>query len=265
MQIETLASTISDNYFYLIHDGEVGALVDPIDSDTAIAAVERAGVRLEWLINTHFHPDHVGGNDAVLAHFPDTRLCAGPDHVRISSARPFDLVLGHGDALAFGSLQLDVLEVPGHTAGHIALHSGLDLFSGDTIFVAGCGHCRFGGDPAALFRTFRDVIAGLPDETRFYPGHDYAARNLEFAISLEPNRAPATAKLAEVRAADAPRPALTTLGSERQYNPFFRAGDPALREALLARHADVWNAERAVSADDDEATFRAVRTLRNSW
>jgi len=264
MQVETLKSNVSDNFFYLVHDGAIGVLIDPIDSATAIAAVEAAGVDLEWVVNTHFHPDHVGGNDAVLDHFADAKLCAGADHEMISGKHPIDRVLEAGVPFEVGTFGFDILDTPGHTAGHISLLSGGHLFSGDVIFVGGAGNCRFGGDPGVLFRTYRDVLAALPDATKFYPGHDYSMRNIEFALSIEPNR-DETRHMLELARKATRAPVLTTLGEEREYNPFFRFDDPALQAALQSQHAGLWSDQRALSESDDEAAFRTARALRNSW
>lgn len=264
MQLEILKSTISDNWFYLVHDNETATLIDPVDAATAIAAVNESGVRLEWVVNTHFHPDHTGGNDAVFEAFPSAQLCAGPDHSMIGGRRSVDRVLGHGDELNVGSVRFEILETPGHTAGHISLQVDEHLFSGDTVFVGGAGNCRFGGDPSVLFRTFRDVISALPAHTVFYPGHDYARRNIEFALSLQPEQADAKEMLGEVERHDG-GVFLTTLEIERRYNPFFRSADPALQDAVKSQHADLWREERTQSEDDAEATFRSIRALRNNW
>lgn len=263
MQVEILKSTVSDNYFYLLHDGEAAALIDPIDSATAIAAVERSGARLDAIINTHWHPDHVGGNDAVLARFPDAEVISGPDHGQISTEHGVDRIVAGGDDVTIGSFTLGVIETPGHTAGHISLRHEDDLFAGDTIFVGGAGNCRFGGDPSVLFQTYRDVLSALPANVRFYPGHDYARRNVEFALSLEPELTAAKQMLARLQ--ERASLVVTTLGEEQRYNPFFRFGAPDLQSALRERHAQLWIRERESSQSDDEATFRATRDLRNSW
>ena len=261
MQLEILKSTVSDNWFYLVHDGEVATLIDPIDASTAIEAVRASGARLDWVVNTHFHWDHTGGNDAVFAEFGDAKLCAGPDHSQIDGV---DHVVGHGDTFTVGLVAFDVLETPGHTAGHISLHVGDNLFSGDTIFVGGAGNCRFGGDPSVLFRTFRDVLGPLPPNTTFYPGHDYAKRNIEFALSLQPGHGAAEKMLERVNS-HGDGVFLSTLEMERRYNPFFRADDDSLQNALQEQHGDLWRTERQQSDDDAEATFRTTRALRNNW
>lgn len=264
MQTRILKSTISDNYFYLVSD-EAGraALIDPIDAPTAIEAVNADGLELEFVVNTHFHHDHVGGNDEVLDAFPQANLVAGPDADRIDGRHPIRKVLRGGDELRVGAETFDILATPGHTPGHISLLHGSSLFSGDTIFVAGAGNCRFGGDAGVLFRTFRDVLGRLDDDVTFYPGHDYARRNLEFALALEPTHGPARKKLEEID--DEPGLVVTTLGEERRYNPFLRFDDGRLDDALAARHPETLAAQRAAAQDEREAIFRAVRALRNDW
>ncbi len=264
MIIEALKSTISDNYFYLVHDGESAALIDPIDPGVAFAAIERAAVRLDLVINTHWHPDHVGGNDAVLDRYSAATLWSGPDHELITSNHAVDHIVADGDDIEVGAVKLHVLETPGHTAGHISLAVDGHLFCGDTIFVGGAGNCRFGGDSSVLFRTYRDVLTQIPGATVFYPGHDYSVRNVEFALSLEPNHGPAL-KMLERLTQQHGELLLTTLDEERQYNPFFRYGAASLQAALRRDHAELWQREREVSETDDEATFRTTRELRNSW
>ena len=262
MNIEILASNFGDNYFYLVHDGSDALLIDPVDAQTAIAAVEASGCTLQTVVNTHWHPDHVAGNDAVVARFPEATLVAGPDHERI--AGDFDRVLADADDLVVGAMSLRVWEAPGHTEGHIVLSADDHLFSGDVIFVCGAGHCKFGGDPGVLYRTYRDVLNQFGDNVTFYPGHDYAKRNFEFALSLQPDHEAARAALAAYSGAT---PHLATLGQERRYSPFFRAvaGDPELQDALESQHPALWAEEQNHSEDARETAFRVVRMLRNNW
>lgn len=265
MNVTALKSTISDNYFYLVSDRSGhAALIDPVDAPPAIAAVREAEVELDFVVNTHFHHDHTAGDDAVLDAFPHANLLAGPDADRIEVEHPIAKVLTDGDEFHIGAFAARVLEMPGHTSGHIGVLVEEHLFSGDTIFVGGVGNCLLGGDPGVLFATFRDVIAPLSDDVTFYPGHDYARRNIEFALSLEPQHGGARQMLERVERHD-DRLFLTSLGEERSYNPFMRWNDPSLLDALTTRHGEALAQQRALSASDGEAVFRTLRELRNHW
>jgi hydroxyacylglutathione hydrolase len=269
MQIDWIASKTSDNFFYLLHHDGAAALVDPVDHASAIDAVRARGLSLTYVLNTHWHPDHVSGDDAVLAAFPDAELlvpAAEADLIANLVERAPDRLLSGGDTIALGGAALDVVSTPGHTVGHVSFAFDHHLVSGDTLFAAGAGNVRFGGDPGVLFATFRDVLAPMPDATTLYPGHDYLARNLEFALSLEPGRAPVEAALEAARAK--PDRALTppTLGQERAVNPFMRFDDPDLLAALEAAHPDLVASTRAEHTDDPhEVCFRVLRALRDSW
>lgn len=267
MKVDILKSSFTDNFFYLIVSptGEA-ALIDPIDAERAQEAVRAANADLKWIINTHFHGDHVGGDDAVAAAFPAAQLAVpGGDRDRIAAAvkTPVSRELSGGDAVELGELELRVLDSPGHTPGHISLLSDRHLFCGDTIFVGGAGNCRFGGDPGVLFHTFRDVLGTLGDDVLLYPGHDYSVRNIEFGLSLEPDNPASTAMLERASAADGLFQ--TTLGEERTYNPFLRFSDPALEHAVIALASEEHAAQTQLAKDAQEALFRTVRALRNNW
>lgn len=270
MDVHIISSDVSDNYFYLLVDpSERAVLIDPVDGKKAVRTVRQEGVRLDAVINTHFHHDHIGGNDTVLNAFGEAELIAAAgDADRIETQQPnrIDRRVVQGDHITVGETVLEVLETPGHTPGHISLTVGSHLFSGDTIFVAGAGNCNFGGDEGVLFHTFRDVLPELPDETVFYPGHDYSVRDLEFVLSIEPDNAEARELLASARSADEEDELfLTTLGRERSYSPFFRFDDEALAQRLADEHAEVYDEQVERSQSRDEAVFRTVRELRNRW
>lgn len=274
MNLEILKSNIGDNYFCLIADENgQAALIDPVDGEQAVARVKAQGYTLKWVINTHFHPDHVAGNPVVLDAFPDARVVTGAGDAEAIEAqfrgdgqRGIDETVVGGDVIDVGQLALEVLETPGHTPGHISLLHEHHLFSGDTIFVAGAGNCSFGGDSAVLFRTFRDVLRTLAPETIFYPGHDYAVRNAEFLLSIEPEHPETLAVLQEAkRAKRDDRLMTTTLGREREYNAFMRFDEPELHDALSERYRDRLQALRQDSESEDEAVFRCIRELRNQW
>ncbi len=268
MQIEWLASQTSDNFFYLAHHGGVAALIDPVDHALAIDAVRQRGLELAMVLNTHWHPDHVSGDDAVLAAFPDALLlvpAAEADVIANLVERAPDRLLSGGDTVSLGDASLSVIETPGHTIGHLAFAHEHHLLSGDTLFAAGAGHVRYGGDLGALFHTFRDVLSPMPDATILYPGHDYSARNLEFTLSIQPDHAPTLDALVVARA----RPDRTlfppTMGQERLTNPFMRAEDPHLLAALEQREPALLASLRADHHDPHEVCFRALRALRDSW
>lgn len=275
MKVEIIKSRISDNYFYLVSDDEgAAALIDPIDAETAIEHVQNGGYQLKYVVNTHHHYDHIAGNGEVLRAFPSAQLVAGENDADLidkqmatAGVRGVEQRLAGGSCFSVGKLNFDVLDTPGHTAGHISLFADGHLFSGDTLFVGGCGHCRSSdGDVGVLFSTFRDVLSALPDATAFYPGHDYALRNAEFILMLEPENEEARLVLAEAELArEAGKPMFTTLGRERLYNPFLRFQDPELKASLELRHATEYEDARSASQSEGEAVFRCVRTLRNSW
>lgn len=274
MNLEIISSDVSDNFFCLLADDDgTAALVDPVDGDQAVERVEHHGFELEYLINTHFHPDHVGGNQTVLEAFPEAMVIAGVGDAQVideqfdgPDQRGVDVAVDGGDVVRVGDIELEVLETPGHTPGHVSFRYEHHLFSGDSIFVGGAGNCRFGGDPGVLFETFRDVLRELPPETVFYPGHDYAVRNAEFLLSIEPEHPETQSVLKEAKkASDEGRLMKTTLGRERAYNAFMRFDDPELKAALESRFEGELDEARAKSESDDEAVFRCVRSLRNDW
>jgi hydroxyacylglutathione hydrolase len=240
----------ADNYLYLVSEGADAALVDPGDPAVALALTAEVGVRPRWILHTHGHADHTGGSARlrealgaeVLGHAGDAALFA-PDR---------DLA-GLGE-LALGALRLRVREAPGHTAGSVLLEWQGRLFTGDTLFWMGSGNCRT-GDPAAMGRTFLEVISTLPGELEVHPGHDYAARNLPFALSLEPEGAAAARGKALLEATAAGRePQAVTLEVERMTNPFLRLRAPGVARAI---------AEEAPAARTEVERFVALRAMRD--
>jgi len=219
---------LSDNYLWLLRDSATGAVAicDPGEAEPAIAAVEEAGGKLDAILLTHHHGDHVAGVAALAARFPDAKVIgAAMDAHRLP---PLDQAVAEGDEVRVGAARAHVLHLPGHTTGHIAFHFAADhvLLCGDVIFALGCGKPLEEGGMAALFHSLRRV-ARLDPATRLCCGHEYTQSNARFALTIEPGNA---ALRAEAEAAGAllaaGRPTVpTTLAQELAANPFLRAAD----------------------------------------
>jgi hydroxyacylglutathione hydrolase len=214
----------SDNYLWLVHDADSGetAVVDPGDAAPVLAEAERRGWRIGQVWNTHWHPDHTGGNLAVKQATGAT--VSGPADEKIPGR---DVELLEGDNIHLGNHVGRVIAVPGHTLGHIALIFEEDgvAFVGDTLFAMGCGRL-FEGSPQQMFSSLQR-LAELPDETRLYCAHEYTLSNGRFAAHAEPGNAKIADRLAQVarmrEAGEITVP--TTVGEERATNPFVRSSD----------------------------------------
>lgn len=224
----------SDNYIWLIHgpaDPSVAVVVDPGDARPVNAALEQHGLRLHAILVTHHHPDHVGGVAELAA--SHGAPVYGPARERMPCEAT---TLDDGDHVRLDQpgLEFVVMNVPGHTLGHIAYYGHGALFCGDTLFSGGCGRL-FEGTPTQMFDSL-DRIASLPDDTRIYCAHEYTLSNLRFAASVEPGNADVIGALDATRALRE-RDVITlpsTLGRERRINPFLRAREPSVRSAAEA-------------------------------
>jgi hydroxyacylglutathione hydrolase len=232
---------LEDNYGYLVRDPVTGttAAVDTPDAGAIEAALARKGWQLDFILNTHHHGDHAGGNLALKERTGCRVVGARGDAARIPG---IDVRLGEGETFELGSRRARVLETPGHTRGHIVYVFDEDraAFVGDTLFAMGCGRL-FEGTPAEMWDSLQKLLA-LPDDTRVYCAHEYTQKNARFALTVEPGNAELVARAAEVdrlRANGLPT-VPTTIGRERATNPFMRPGSANLRATLgLAGASDV--------------------------
>jgi hydroxyacylglutathione hydrolase len=228
---------LSDNYAWMLRDSGSGAvaIVDPAEAKPIIAALEKAGGRLDLILLTHHHSDHIAGVDEVRARFPGAKVVgAAADAHRLPK---LDQAVQEGDAVAFGSASARVIDTPGHTRGQINyfIADGEILLSGDTLFSLGCGRLSE-GTPAEMFASLAK-LAALPGGTKICCGHEYTESNARFALSVDANNAALKARTEQAhqqRAAGQPT-VPSTMASELQANPFLRAPDVATFADLRAK------------------------------
>jgi hydroxyacylglutathione hydrolase len=247
---------LEDNYAYLVVAGGDAVVVDASEAGPVRDAAARAGVRVRAIWSTHHHWDHVGGNaelarelrvDEVVGHESDRGRLPGLTHGVVA-----------GDVVRAGELGATCMHIPGHTLGAVAyyIESGGDrvVFTGDTLFCAGCGRL-FEGTPAQMHASLGSLLT-LPPDTRVFCGHEYTENNLRFAAHLEPENADierARARASKLRAAGEPTVG-TTLEEERRTNPFLRVRSPAVRATL------------SIPPDADDVTaFAAIRSAKDAF
>jgi hydroxyacylglutathione hydrolase len=231
---------LKDNYAYLlVADGSKRALVvDPSEAAPVLGALREHGLEIAGILNTHHHWDHVGGNEELVKAFGKI-----PVRGHVSDDGRIPLLsegLEHGGGFDAEGMKFRVMHIPGHTLGAIAYIVEGNVFTGDTMFAAGCGRL-FEGTPAMMYESLNEKLGSLPDETRVYFGHEYTQANLRFAAHVEPNNAEVKAKTVRVAEARS-RGEFTTpssIGEERRTNPFMRCA-----EADVIAHV-----EKKLSAD----------------
>lgn len=248
---------LQDNYQHLLVCETTGraVIIDPADAPLVMHTVKHEGLKLVAILNTHHHWDHTGGNEELVDRLKVPVYCGAGDFARVPRATH---AVKEGQAIDLGGrLSLRVMEIPGHTAGQVAFHVANALFVGDTLFVAGCGRL-FEGTPAQMFGSL-SKIRRLPLTTQLYGGHEYAVKNLEFALTVEPGNRDLRAKLAQARDLRLQNLSTvpTTLAEELTYNPFLRTQNPEIVMVLSQNgYADL---------GDEVAVFAALREFKDQF
>jgi hydroxyacylglutathione hydrolase len=246
----------SDNYLWLVHDGNHAAIVDPGDAAPVLAALDAHRLSLVAILLTHHHADHVGGVPSLLQKFKVPVF--GP---RTEPIKNITMPLAEGDLAEIPELNLtlSVLDVPGHTRGHIAYVAADQgwLFCGDTLFAGGCGRL-FEGTPEQMIDSLTK-LAALPDTTQVYCAHEYTLSNLRFAQEAEASNEAIRLRIqSEQRKRDQGIPTVpSTIGLEKLTNPFLRYQEPAIIESLLSTGR--------LAQPESISAFAALREWKNSY
>ena len=246
----------NDNYFWLIHDGVHAIVVDPGDAAPVVAALTENALTLTAILLTHHHADHVGGVTELVRRFELT-VC-GPRNEKIAGVTQ---QVGEGETVSFAepAITLAVLDVPGHTLGHIAYVAQQQgwLFCGDTLFAGGCGRL-FEGSPEQMQHSL-NKLAALPGETSVYCAHEYTLSNLRFALAVEPDNVALQQRFkSDQSKRDRLQPTVpSTIALEQATNPFLRSHEPTIISTL----------QRAgkLQEADGVATFAALRQWKNTF
>jgi hydroxyacylglutathione hydrolase len=239
-----------DNYIWLISNHRHAVVVDPGDAKPVIAYLEQHQLQLDAILITHHHADHIDGVDALVAHHP-CKVYAPAKESYSFAHQP----VANQQVIRFPHLELtlEVIDVPGHTLGHVAYYGANSLFCGDTLFGAGCGRL-FEGTPSQMFDSLQK-LAQLPAETAVYCTHEYTEHNLKFALTLEPNNADLIERVKyteSLRAAH--QPSLpSSMGLELHTNPFLRCHSAEIAEKIGLKGGELIE------------IFTAIRQARNQF
>lgn len=245
---------LADNYGYLVRDQASGAVaaIDTPDADRINAELEAAGWKLTHILNTHWHPDHAGGNLALKKRWNCEIVAPKEEGPKIPGV---DHAVREGDRVALGEATALVHETPGHTLGHCIYHFREDgaAFVGDTIFALGCGRL-FEGKPAQMWASLLKIRA-MPEDTKLYCAHEYTQANARFAVTVDPENAALAERAREIniQRAAGEWTVPSTVGEEKTTNPFLRADDAGVAAAV------------GLSEADPVAVFAEVRKRKDSF
>ncbi|MFZ1548211.1 MAG: hydroxyacylglutathione hydrolase [Candidatus Nitrotoga sp.] len=244
----------NDNYIWMLHDNQYAAVVDPGDAAPVLAYLNLHKLKLTAILCTHHHNDHVGGVKKLTELYSVPVYGPQLENIPCISHR-----LGEGDEIEIPELKikLRVIDIPGHTLGHIAYFGADSVFCGDTLFGCGCGRL-FEGTAAQLFHSLQR-LANLPDETKVYCGHEYTEANIRFALVCEPDNASLQQRQADAQALRAAgRPTLpSTIALEKATNPFLRCAEPSVIATTLSM--------TQIKETDETSIFTALRTWKNNF
>ena len=232
MKIEIIPC-LNDNYSYLLYDeiSNTIAIIDPSEYEACHKIIDKNYKRLDFILNTHHHFDHVGGNEKLKKKYNSTVLGFGNDRNRIPV---IDEVLKDNQEFKIGSLSFTTIFIPGHTKGHVAFYFKKEkvLFTGDTLFSLGCGRV-FEGTYKQMFQSL-NKLKNLPGETKVYCGHEYTFKNLEFCLKFNPNNDFLKKKKNDIKLSlKNKKPTIpSTIADEIKGNIFFRVNDPDIKKAI---------------------------------
>lgn len=245
---------LEDNYAYLVRDGATGrvAVVDAPEAEPIIRALEERGWKPEQIWITHHHADHVQGVEELRRRYGAKVVGHAKDAHRLP---PLDIAVEEGDVVELGETKARVLDVSGHTIGHIAyvIDEVPAAFTADSLMALGCGRV-FEGTHKMMWESLSKLMA-LPPETKIYSGHNYGQANGRFALTIEPDNAALKARIERIREADAKGEPIvpSTLAEELATNPFLRAREPVVKAAL------------GMAGADDAAVFAEIRRRKDSF
>lgn len=248
-------SAFDDNYIWLLQQGKHAVVIDPGDANSVLERLRALSLDLVAILVTHHHADHIDGINELLRHYPASVYAP----VNKAYNFPHQPVAENSKVrLQQLNLELTVMELPGHTLDHVAYYGADCLFCGDTLFGGGCGRL-FEGTPAQMFHSLQR-LAALPENTAVYSAHEYTQRNLEFAITLEPDNPALIRRLVEtMKLRQANHPTLpSSIKLERETNPFLRCEIPTIQKTA---------GFQSISAENNNPVdiFTTLRTLRNHF